>query len=267
MSGYQGHYSLIQYCPDLSRAEAANVGVLLFCPQLGFIDARTSGGNDRVRRFFRGREIDVARLNIMKRSIERRLRAESTRFKSVEDLVAFIDTRANEMVVTPPRPMKVVEPRADLDKLFEELVGGRVRSEKATALIPELDAAFIRLQQEGRGWTKEHVTVPVLGTTIKAPYAYRNGVINLVKPQKFGTVEDEARRAAGHLAIEGDLLRKHPNEAGGEYRLVVVSAGHGEASLDRERSVGPLFEEYGVRFVARAQVPAFVEQVEREAHR
>jgi hypothetical protein len=127
MRGYPAYYSLIQYCPDLSRAEAVNVGVLLFCPELGFVDARTSSRNDRVRRFFPSLNIDEARLNIMKRSIGRRLRAEPTRFEAVEDLIAFIDTRANEMVVTPPRPMQVVEPEADLARLYEELVSEPVR--------------------------------------------------------------------------------------------------------------------------------------------
>ena len=31
MSGRQGYYSLIQFCPDRFRSEAANVGVLVFC--------------------------------------------------------------------------------------------------------------------------------------------------------------------------------------------------------------------------------------------
>lgn len=37
----KGYYSIIQYCPDLSRFEAANVGVLLFCPERAFLKALT----------------------------------------------------------------------------------------------------------------------------------------------------------------------------------------------------------------------------------
>lgn len=69
-----GYYSLIQYCPDLSKAESVNVGVLLFCPDVKFIDARTSSGNDRVRRFFGGGSFDSARLQAAKKAIEVRLR-------------------------------------------------------------------------------------------------------------------------------------------------------------------------------------------------
>ena len=38
-----GYYSVIQYCPDRSRLEAANVGVLLFVPAGGYLRARTVG--------------------------------------------------------------------------------------------------------------------------------------------------------------------------------------------------------------------------------
>jgi len=239
--------------------------VLLFCPALNFIDARTSGGNDRVRRFFRGREIDVERLNVVKRSIERRLRVEASRFKALEDLNQFISTRANDIILTPPRPMKVLEPRADLVALFDELVGGRARQRREGVLIPELDEPFSRLSEQGRAWKGERVRVPVLGTILKAPYAYRNGHVNLVKPQRLGPQED-ARRTAGHLAIEGDLLRKHAAQLEEEYRLVVVSAGQGEGISQREQQVAPLFQEYGVKFVRNTEISEFVQQVLREAH-
>ncbi len=47
MSTKRGYYSLIQFCPNPSRAEAVNLGVLLFCPEAGFIGARTSATNQR----------------------------------------------------------------------------------------------------------------------------------------------------------------------------------------------------------------------------
>ena len=41
----KAYYCLIQYCPDMSRLEAANVGVVLFCPEKGFLAARMSRDN------------------------------------------------------------------------------------------------------------------------------------------------------------------------------------------------------------------------------
>jgi len=34
MTAHKGYYSVVQYCRDRSRLEAANTGVLLFCPEL-----------------------------------------------------------------------------------------------------------------------------------------------------------------------------------------------------------------------------------------
>ena len=53
MTAIRGYYSLIQYCPDRSRLEAANVGVVLFVPDRSFFKARISPNNEHVRRFFR----------------------------------------------------------------------------------------------------------------------------------------------------------------------------------------------------------------------
>ena len=75
MNASKGYYSLIQYCPDLSRLEAANVGVLLFCPERQFIQARVSHNNDRIRRFFSPEQTDWPQLNALKDSVARRLRS------------------------------------------------------------------------------------------------------------------------------------------------------------------------------------------------
>jgi hypothetical protein len=119
MSPTRGYYSLIQFCPDPARLEAANVGVVLFCPDLGFIKAKTARGNDRLRRFFRAESFDRRRVDAAKRAIVDRLNVEAERFKTPDDLRGFIDTRANDIVLTAPRPMRVSEePEAELARLF-----------------------------------------------------------------------------------------------------------------------------------------------------
>jgi hypothetical protein len=54
----KGYYSIIQHCPHLGRFEAANVGVLLFCPERHFLQAITARNNSRVIRFF-GSEVSI----------------------------------------------------------------------------------------------------------------------------------------------------------------------------------------------------------------
>ncbi len=122
MKTVNGYYSLIQYCPDPSRAEAANVGVLLFCPELKFICATLSKGNDRVAKFFGRDSFDPVRLNQLKRSIEARLIEDKDSFQTLDDVMGFIKTRANEIRITKPRATKLTNPEDKLSSLFEKLV-------------------------------------------------------------------------------------------------------------------------------------------------
>jgi hypothetical protein len=123
MSPITGYYSLIQYCPDAAREEAANVGVVLFCPETGFLEARTASGNDRIRRFFQPVDPDWERIKAMKLSIERRLRVDRDQFRDLAALERFAATRANAMRLTKPKAVAVEDPAAELNRLFERLVG------------------------------------------------------------------------------------------------------------------------------------------------
>ena len=127
----KGYYSLIQYCPDRSRLEGANVGVVLFCPEQRFLQARLSSGTDRLRRFFGTGSFDPSALAAAKRAIAARLHTDGLAFQTIEDIEHFIATRANALTLTQARPLKVDDPAELLDSLFTELVGGRVRREQA----------------------------------------------------------------------------------------------------------------------------------------
>src|SRR5208337_3569030 len=110
MNPAKGYYSLIQYCPDLSRLEAANIGVVLFCPERWFLRALTSGDNRRIIHFFGKEGHDWVRINSFKLALEERLQVEDGKIRSVEDLEKFIALRANRILMTPPRPMQVGDP-------------------------------------------------------------------------------------------------------------------------------------------------------------
>jgi len=110
MKPTKGYYSLIQYCPDLSRLEAANIGVLLFCPDRSFLMARTAHDNQRIRHFFGSEDHDWAQINSFKKGIEERLEVEHSSISSVDDLEHFIQLRANQIQITAPRPMRVRDP-------------------------------------------------------------------------------------------------------------------------------------------------------------
>src|SRR5437764_1282370 len=134
MNPETGYYSLIQYCPDPSRLEAANVGVLLFSPKHCFLKALTARSNSRIRRFFGDKGHDGVRLNSFKKGLEERIEAENANIHTLDDLKRFVHSRAGQLQLTPPRYMRVVDPERDLRQLFDELVGGQSRSEPQTNL-------------------------------------------------------------------------------------------------------------------------------------
>lgn len=267
MKPKRGYYSLIQFCPDPSRLEAVNVGVVLLCPDADFIAARTSAGNRRAEKLVGRGELNRPALNSAKQAIEHRLEVDRASFKSHEDLQAFVNTRGNNLKLTTPRPVKVFDPPRDLDNLFAELVGGRSRTQPTEPLTPELDGVFQRLHEEGRAQLNLNVDVPVWGRSLRIPYAYQNGVLNLVRPQRFSLKENVAMEAAVRLAMEGDLLQRHSQNGEGRKKLVVVSLfPHNAGEQAIAGRVGQLLDEYHVKNVPENEIPQFVSQVEQEAH-
>ena len=128
MNPAKGYYSLIQYCPDLGRLEAANIGVLLFCPERYFLKALTSNNNRHIIRFFGNEGHDWVRINSFKIGLADRIAIEGRDILTLEQVEKFIAGRANLLQITLPRPMKVNDPNEDLEALFKELVAEPSRS-------------------------------------------------------------------------------------------------------------------------------------------
>lgn len=268
MTAKRGYYSLIQFCPDSSRAEAVNIGVLLFCPEARYIAARTARGKARAEKLVGKSGVDSASLNAAKRAIEHRLEVDREGFQTLDDLQRFVDTRANVLKLTVPRPVKVFDPDEDLGKLFDELVGGLARRKPATAFPPvELQQTFHKLQEQGRARLNWNIEIPIVRRDLRIPYAYRNGVWNLVRPKVFSNDERPAIGQAQQLAVDGDLLRRHGADEAGEKRLVVLTAFEtGENAADLENRLVDLFREYEVTTVRQHDLPEFLKQVEQQAH-
>lgn len=216
MEPSKGYYSLIQYCPDLARLEAANIGVILFCPERRFIRAWIAQGNDRIRRFFGSQDNDWTQINAIKSAMVNRLEVTARDFKSLDDLTNFIATRANEVQITSPRPTKVSEPEKDLDELFEDLVGGRSKQPLKYSAPPVEKALERTFREKGvdefirRDVT---VTVPAFHKSLTVPFGFQNGRFNLIQPVRFQqTTELRVLDTACRHAVEGRSLYEHPDE-------------------------------------------------------
>lgn len=134
-SRQKGYYAVIQFCPDHSRLETVNVGVLVFCSQRrseGRLWWAMSEENDRARRFFPG--LGCYSLNGAKGAISARL----AEIWLLRDLQKFIKSRANEIVISNLRPV-MFDANEKLAKvilrLYDELV--------AEPSYEELDEAMI----------------------------------------------------------------------------------------------------------------------------
>ena len=118
MEFHKGYYSLIQYCPDPSRLEAANVGVLLLCPALRFVKARLSRDNHRIDKFFGSQDWDLVRAQ--KQAVVERLTADAAHFLTLQDLQDYAGRRANEIQLSPARPLKLRDAEEELERAIRE---------------------------------------------------------------------------------------------------------------------------------------------------
>jgi hypothetical protein len=263
MNASKGYYSLIQYCPDLGRLEAANVGVLLFCPERFFLKALTSGSNARIRRFFRSEGHDWAQIDAIKKGLEDRLQVEHTDIQTLDDLENFIALRANLLQITPPRPMKVVDPEKDLQKLFEELVGGLPRAAPRKHLRTYLAEKFTKAGLNEKIRRDIRVKVPVLEKEMEIPFGYQNGRFNLITPVRFEAANPESTVAtACKYAIEGHELYEHPHPDLGDLQLVVFGKFRAADSESRQR-VRRVFDEYAVKLFRTEELPQLIDEIRR----
>jgi len=266
-----GYYSLIQYVPNPTRAEVVNIGVLLFCPSLNYIDVQHSEGNDRVAKMFGRDSFDRERINETKTAIRRRFLYDKESFREIDDLKLYISSLANEIRISEPRLIKVINPEIELNNLFKELVGGRKISSKGS------QNAFRRLREQikrsslhNRIMTNYKVEVPISGRSVPVrsltvDYAYKNGSLNLVKTELFN-VDIAGIDKAFRIACEGDLIQRHGGNGLKQNFIVVADVPDTKNATDiRDKIVG-VFGEYKIRSVWESEIDRFVDEIDKEAH-
>jgi hypothetical protein len=266
----RGFYSVVQYCPDRFRAEAVNVGLVLLCVDPHALRVKMTSNHDRVRKLFAIRKPDLKNLKFSTDGLTSRIENSTDELRTSEDLSAFAASRANDLLLTEPRLAKLGNFDDDFERLFAQLVEQHstvalAEASPAEVLPPGLGEVFYRLQQAQKIWRPGTIIVPVYKRKLDIPYAYKNGVVNLVKPHVFPATK-RAETQAAELAINGDLLQKHPVD-GENQQLIVIST---QETLEQAREVNehvePLFREYGIRLIRPANANAFAHEVEQSAH-
>jgi hypothetical protein len=268
MKLHTGYYSIVQFCPDAAKAEVANVGVIVFCPEAEFLEIRLVKGNDKLRTFFGRQSFDPDIVDDAKESLHDRLLEEKGNFKTLEDFSAFINTRANDLRITAPRFLKTDNPSGELDNLFSEFVGGRYRTTKEkNPLLLKIDQLFSRPSLKERIETKKRITLPFTEKIFEFPYSYRNGVQNLIQHPVFSLGNDLWYKRAFELAGEGYSIQKNIGPDDLNRKVITIPVIEKVSGFQKaEMAIFNIFTDHGIRVIEPAKVEEYVEQVESEAH-
>ncbi|HEY7423605.1 MAG TPA: DUF3037 domain-containing protein [Gemmataceae bacterium] len=264
MKATTGYYSIIQFCPDPARREVANVGVVLLCPELGFLKTRMAEGTHRIKEVFPKLRPDPKRLASELRLVERRLDIDREYFKTVDDLTRFAETRANAMRLTLPLPIRIEQPEAELSRLFARLVGERERQPR-NRIRRALAETFKKWALTDRIQENVRVTLPLFDRSIKAPFGFQNGRFNLIQATKFaGHKMAGILPRAGQFALEGELLTRQPHPKLGPMQLVVV-AQFGADQDDVFEAVRSIFQEKQTRLYTLDEADRLAEEIRQTA--
>lgn len=262
MNPCTGYFSIIQYVPDPSRLEAANIGVLLFAPQMCFLKAVTVGDNRRIARFFGREGHDWVRINSFKKGIEERVTAENARIHTLAELETFIAQRANQFRITDPRALKVHNAEKDLRDLFDELVGGTPRGRRLRQnFLVVLRQRFSQPGLERKVARDILVEVPSFDQKVTFPYGYKNGVFNLIKPVRFESEEtSHAISTACRYAVEGHSLYENPHPKFGKLKLIVVGQ-FPQRKANNRPLVQKILDEHQVKLYSSTEIDLLIQNI------
>jgi hypothetical protein len=264
MKAKTGYYSIVQYCPDPARREVANVGVVLLCPELGFLKTCMAEETHRIKEVFPKLRPDPKQLASQLRFVERRLHTDRDYFKTVEDLNRFVETRANAMRMTPPMPVRVEDPDAELNRLFKRLVGNRERQTR-NRIRRALAEIFKKWQLTDKVQENIEVTLPLFDRPIKASFGFQNGHFNLIQATKFaGHKMAGILPRAGQFALEGELLTRQPHPKLGPMQLVVV-AEFGADQGDVFSAIRSIFQEKQTQLYTLDEANRLAEEISQTA--
>jgi len=114
-------YYLVRYVPNAEREEFLNIGLLLHSPEEQFLDCLVTRDFRRVKRFHP--QADLEFLHELQNHFEQQIQQHE------DNLPAFLaemeQSFSHLIQLAPARPVLSVEPQAELQQLFEKLVGKR----------------------------------------------------------------------------------------------------------------------------------------------
>lgn len=129
-------YFLVRYVPNLAREEFLNIGLFLHSPEEQFLDCLFTDDLRRIKRFHP--QADGELLRELQAHFEQQIKEHEDRLE--EFLREMQESYSNLIQVTPPRPLLLREPQAEMPGLFERYVGVRLAG-------PPLQDTRMRIRQ------------------------------------------------------------------------------------------------------------------------
>ncbi|MGY3034113.1 hypothetical protein ACVIIV_003283 [Bradyrhizobium sp. USDA 4354] len=256
----QGYYALLQYSDAPERLEYINIGVALFVPSQKEVLVRFSSGLRRVERLF-GRQ-PHGFFNLLKTDFVSRL----SQFKEAnyERLAQFANSRVNKIRIAGINPILIErDPRIEIDELFNELVGDDevvTRRKKVTVELKEkLTRAGVDLFLE----KPEPIRLPQ-GVTVEVPYAYQNGVYNMIDPVRLNGDGIDPLAQASERAVKGQWLWQF-SRAGGHLRQLVVVGDFSSTDESFRGAVQEMMFEHHVKLYDLDKIDMLVEDIRKNA--
>lgn len=217
------YYSLVQYCPDLGRAEAANVGIVVFAPDSGDLSLRFVERNERAVKLFGYEAVDAVALNHAKDSLKNLLSADRSVIRDLQSFVDFSGRLANSLALTKPRIALGGDSSAAMEILFKAYVGEE--SERKSHLRHKskgMKDLLARLRRK-RAPIKSNIKVPVENLPpLRADFAWLNGHLNVVKAHGISPSPEKAGRDATELGYINKKFAETNQIKNVGRRLIVV---------------------------------------------
>ena len=256
-----GFYSLIQYCPDVTVGEVANIGVLLFVPESGFVDVHVTPTNHRVARIFGGGVSKYDTLQRYKEGLAGWIKEESRKFSTLEWAKKFLTVNTNSIVFTPIRGIVCTHGAENqLKTLFNDFFA----DELALPLEKPHKTPFAQRQvlttlrkKYGREIGSRLALLPdlkVVGLerSIKPVFAFQNDHFNVVFSRDFSIGRAEEHIGAG-LLIRSEMKQAQERYWKKSVPIIFGRIRQSEQDQDLISQIEETFKRYNIPFYSNAE--------------
>jgi hypothetical protein len=140
-------------------------------------------------------------------------------------------------------------------------------NQKKNPLLSKIDQLFSRPSLKERIETRKKISLPFIEKTIEFPYAYRNGMLNLIQHPLFSLGNDLWYKKAFELAGEGYSIQKQVGSDNLARKVIIIPLIENASTIQKaENTIHDIFMDHNITVIEPSKVETYVDQVEMEAH-